>query len=109
LPLPRPYTVEWAGRLVAPVEGVYRLSLRAISSASLHVDGHLVVDRTSPGQMGEGEVYLTSGLHDILVRYLDDQSHSQIYLYWQPPGAEFGLIPPDVLFPPAEGAWWPLP
>jgi hypothetical protein len=109
LPLPRPYTVEWSGRLAVPVEGVYLLSVRAISGASLSVDGQPVIERTSPGQMGEGEVYLAAGLHDIQVRYLDDQSHSQIYLYWQPPGGEQALIPSDVLFPPAEGAWWPVP
>ena len=109
LPLPRPYTVEWQGRLAAPVAGVYRLSVWAVSGASLDINGQPVIDRTAPGQMGEGEVYLVSGLHDIRVRYLDDRSHSQIYLYWQPPEAEHALIPPDVLFPPAEGAWWPVP
>ena len=109
LPLPRPYTVEWRGHLAAPVEGLYYLSVRAISGASLVIDGQPVIEHTSPGQVGEGEVYLAAGLHDIQVRYLDDQSHSQIYLYWQPPGAEHALIPPGVLFPPAEGAWWPVP
>jgi hypothetical protein len=125
LPLPRPYTVEWRGRLAVPVEGVYRLRTKAISSASLYLDGRPVIDRSSPGQVdksppgapgpiAEGEVYLTAGLHDLSVRYLDNQSHSQIYLYWQPPGGEYVLIPCDALFLPdgnsaVEGAWWPVP
>jgi hypothetical protein len=109
LPLPRPYTVEWSGRLAAPVEGVYRLSVRAISSASLDVDGQPVIEETSPGQLGEGDVYLDAGLHDLRLRYLDDQSHSQVYLYWAPPGADSELVPPEALFPPAGGAWWPAP
>jgi hypothetical protein len=125
LPLPRPYTVEWRGRLAVPVEGVYRLRTKAISSASLYLDGRPVIDRSSPGQadgsspdtpgpIAEGEVYLTAGLHDLRVRYLDDQSHSQIYLYWQPPEGEQVPIPPDALILPdensaAEGAWWPVP
>jgi hypothetical protein len=114
LPLTRPYTVEWTGRLAVPVEGLYRLGVRAISRASIDVDGQPVIESTSPGQMGEGEVYLAAGLHDIRVRYLDDQSHSQIYLYWQLPRQDGRwtdpvLIPPDALFPPADGAWWPAP
>ena len=109
LPLPRPYTIEWRGRLAAPVEGSYRLSLKAISGASLDVDGRAVIEQTSPGQLQEGEVYLNAGLHDLRIRYLDDQSHSQVYLYWEPPESDRSLIPPDVLFPPPEGAWWPAP
>jgi hypothetical protein len=109
IPLPRPYTVKWSGRLAAPVDGLYRLSVKAISGASLSIDGQTVIGHTAPGKIGEGEVYLAAGLHDIEIRYLDDQSHSQIYLYWQPPGADHALVPPDALYPPAEGAWWPVP
>jgi hypothetical protein len=54
-------------------------------------------------------VYLDAGLHDLRLRYLDDQSHSQVYLYWAPPGADSELVPPEALFPPAGGAWWPAP
>jgi hypothetical protein len=109
LPLPRPYTVEWSGRLAAPVGGNYRIIVKAISSASLDVGGQPVIEETSPGQFGEGDVYLDAGLHNLRLRYLDNQSHSQVYLYWEPPGADRELIPPEVLFPPAGGAWWPAP
>jgi 4-amino-4-deoxy-L-arabinose transferase-like glycosyltransferase len=106
LPLPRPYTVEWSGRLAAPVDGVYRLGVRAISMASLYVDGERVVEHTSPGQYEEGEVSLTAGMHDLRLRFLDDQDRSQIYLYWGLPGAKgTWLIPPQSLFLPEGGAW----
>jgi hypothetical protein len=123
LPLPRPYNVEWSGRLAIPVDGLYRLRTKAISGAALYLDGQPIIEQSAPGQVDagsadlspvvEGEVYLTAGLHDLRVRYLDDRSHSQIYLYWQPPEGEDVLIPPDALFLPdgnltAEGAWWPI-
>jgi len=109
LPLDRPYTVEWVGRLAAPVSGPYRLGVKAISSASLYVDDQLLVENTLPGVFADGEIHLASGLHDLRVRYLDNQSHSQIYLYWQLPDALPQPIPFDALFLPQEGAWWPMP
>jgi hypothetical protein len=109
IPLPRPYTVEWTGRLAAPVEGTYRLRVKVVGSADLYLDGRPVIEPASSGQIAEGEVYLTAGLHDIRIRYLDDRSHSQIYLYWQLPDADLELVPMGALFPPAEGAWWREP
>jgi hypothetical protein len=109
LPLPRPYTVEWLGRLVAPLTGTYRLGTRAISSARLYIDGQPVIENTAPGQYTATELDLTAGTHDIRVQYLDNQSHSQVYLYWQVPDGRPELIPPHALFPPAEGTWWPVP
>jgi hypothetical protein len=107
LPLPRPYTVEWVGRLAAPVSGSYHLGVQAVSSASLYVDGRPLVQHSPTGLYAGGEVYLEAGLHDIRVRYLDDEAHSQIYLYWQLPEEDLTVIPPDALYLPVEGAWWP--
>jgi hypothetical protein len=109
LPLSRPYTVEWTGRLAAPVSGAYRLGVKAISSASLYVDDQPLVEDTLPGEFADREIYMDAGLHDVRVRYLDNQSHSQIYLSWQLPGTDPQPIPFDALFLPAEGAWWPMP
>jgi hypothetical protein len=61
------------------------------------------------GQFTEGQVHLDTGLHDLVVRYLDDEAHSQVYLYWELPGAKREIIPGDALFLPQEGAWWPVP
>ena len=107
--LPRPYTVQWTGRLFAPAEGTYKLALKAISSASLTLDGKMLIEPSSPGEFREAEVYLGMGLHDIEMRYLDDQSHSQVTLYWQPPDGDVVRVPPEMLFLPHDGAWWPAP
>jgi hypothetical protein len=108
LPMSRPYTVEWRGRLNVPVTGPYGFRVRAVSGASLYVDEELVFDSLSD-QVEGGSLALSAGLHDIRLRYLDDESHSQVYLYWTPPGEEFELVPADALFLPVEGAWWPVP
>jgi hypothetical protein len=108
LPLSRPYTVEWTGQLDVPVSGPYRLRVRAISKATLFVDGELVFD-SAVGPTTPQPLELLSGLHDIRIRYLDDQSHSQIYLFWEHPDGSSELVPSDALYPPQEGAWWPVP
>jgi hypothetical protein len=110
LPLPRPYLVEWRGQLLAPVDGTYRLGIQAVSSAVLDIDGQRVLQSESPGQYTDTEQHMNSGPHDILIRFLDNQDRSQIYLYWQIPGNEdVELVPPEALFLPPDGAWWDVP
>jgi hypothetical protein len=108
IPLSRPYTVEWVGRLLAPISGSYRFAVKAVSSASLWIDGQPLIENAAAGPDAEGFIYLASGLHDIGIRYLDNDEHSQVYLYWTVPDAEQELIPADALYAPAEGAWWPV-
>jgi hypothetical protein len=109
LPLPRPYTVRWQGRLYAPTSGTYSLGLRAVSSAWLAVDGQRLIEPTPLGQLVERELVLDAGMHDLELGFLDDESHSQVYLYWRPPGGQLARIPPEVLSLPRQGAWWPAP
>ncbi len=105
LPLPRPYTVEWTGRLVAPVAGKYQLGLRVTGKAWLYVDGRPLLEEVEePFQAADVE--LSKGEHRLTIRYLDDRDHSQIYLYWQPPGGPMSLIPYQALLLPKEGGWW---
>jgi hypothetical protein len=108
LPLPRPYTVEWTGQLNVPLSGPYRLRVHAVSWAALYLDGRLVYD-SDAGPTSPEPLDLSAGLHDLQIRYLDDRSHSHIYLYWERPDGMSELIPSDALYPPQEGAWWPLP
>ncbi|MFN2158298.1 MAG: PA14 domain-containing protein [Anaerolineae bacterium] len=109
LPLPRPYNVRWQGRLYAPTSGTYALGVRAVSSAWLEVDGQRLIEPTPLGQFVERQLVLDAGMHDLELGFLDDESHSQIYLYWRPPGGQMARIPPEVLFLPRQGAWWPAP
>jgi hypothetical protein len=109
IPLARPYTVDWSGQIVAPLAGVYRFGVQAVGQAAVYVDRQLVAEDAVLGQYADGEAMLSMGTHAIEVRYLDNQSHSQVYLYWQMPQGGRELIPFDVLLLPQEGAWRPVP
>ncbi|MCS6825031.1 MAG: PA14 domain-containing protein [Caldilinea sp.] len=102
VPLPRPYTVEWTGKVAAPVEGLYRFGLESIDESMLWIDETLVVEAQRPNTYAEGEITLSQGLHDIRIRFADRTSHTHINVYWQPPGHERQILPMEVLYPPQE-------
>ncbi|MBI4499324.1 MAG: glycosyltransferase family 39 protein [Chloroflexi bacterium] len=99
VPLERPYAVEWTGSLLVPAPGNYRLGLRAISAASLTLEGMPVVEVTVPGQQQEREVTLAQGSYRLRLRFRDQDSYSQVYLLWAPPGGTLQPIPPEALRP----------
>lgn len=100
IPLPRPYTVEWSGKLAIPASGVYYFGLESIDESQLWIDEQPVVAATAPNVYAEGMVTLDEGLHDIRIRYADRTDHSHINFYWTPPGGGRQIVPPEVLFPP---------
>jgi hypothetical protein len=99
-PLPRPYTVEWAGSLDVPQSGLYRLGLRAVHEAQLYLDGNLLVTTFAPDENIDASVTLEAGLHDLKVLYKDDTDRSQIHLYWTIPTGLLEPIPSQNLWPP---------
>jgi streptogramin lyase/4-amino-4-deoxy-L-arabinose transferase-like glycosyltransferase len=99
-PLPRPYTVEWQGKIAIPQAGPYRFGLESIDEATLWIDEQQVVASTEPNRLTEGAIELSQGLHDIRVRYTDRTDHTHINLYWTIPGNRMQLVPPEALFPP---------
>jgi DNA-binding beta-propeller fold protein YncE len=100
IPFNRPYTVEWAGSLVAPRTGVYRLGLRVVQEAELYLDRRLILTSSGPNQHTEAAVTLEAGLHDLLVRYRDSVDRSRVHLTWIPPNGVFEPIPSENLWPP---------
>ena len=100
-PLPRPYTVEWTGKLYAPQTGDYTFALDSRDGSRLMLDNQLVVDNAEGNTKVENTVSLTEGWHDIIVRFSDETGATQIYLYWTPPGnTEPELVPAKYLSPP---------
>lgn len=98
--LPRPYTVEWRGKIAIPQSGTYRFGLEAIDEAMLTINDQAIVSTTIPNQYKEGAIDLTDGLHDVVIRYADRTDHTHINFYWVPPFSGQQPVPSSVLFPP---------
>jgi hypothetical protein len=108
IPLPRPYTVEWTGKIFAPTEGDYHFALNSVDGSQLILNERVVVDNPNGRTTVEGVTFLTEGWHDIRVRFSDETSATQIYLYWMPPGTgQLELVPTRNLLPPMGK--YPLP
>jgi hypothetical protein len=99
-PLPRPYTVEWVGRINITKGGHYRFGLESIDESILFIDDAQVVSDIKTNEYKDGEVDLSPGFHSIHLRYADRTGYTHINLYWTPPGSEQESIPQDVLFLP---------
>jgi len=101
IPLPRPYTVEWTGKLFAPEAGEYHFALKSVDGSRLILNNQPVVENPNGHTTIENATSLTKGWHDITVTFSDHTSATQIYLYWTPPGrTESELIPTRYLSPP---------
>jgi 4-amino-4-deoxy-L-arabinose transferase-like glycosyltransferase/sugar lactone lactonase YvrE len=112
--LPRPYTVEWTGKLYAPIDGTYKFYTEQLSKSRLLIDGKEVVVNPTANNVVEGSITLDAGLHDIQLLYEDLDNFSHVYLYWQPPTINDKYIIPSLfLLPqlagypdtPAFGTW----
>ena len=100
VPLPRPYTVEWRGKLAVPYGGEYRLGIESIDESELWIDGKPVAASPEPNQYDENAVALTAGLHDIRIRYVARTSYYHVNLYWTPPGRARMPVQAAALIPP---------
>ena len=105
LPLPRPFSVEWTGKVYAPTDGLYRFGTTSVDESWVYINGQMLVDNSrAPGQYVEGALNLTQGFHDIRIRYVDRTGHTYINLFWTRPGRPRETIPSELLFPP-QGAY----
>jgi hypothetical protein len=109
IPLPRPYSVQWTGKLLAPTSGSYDFELYSVDGSQLTLDNNVVVDNPIGRTTVKNSVELTPGWHDIMIHFSDQTSATQIYFYWTPPGAtQRVLVPSENLLPPM-GQYPPAP
>jgi sugar lactone lactonase YvrE/4-amino-4-deoxy-L-arabinose transferase-like glycosyltransferase len=99
-PLPRPYTIEYTGKIAIPVAGDYRFGLESIDESVLFIDEQEVVRAAVPNQYAEGGLLLEAGWHDIRIRFADRTDHTHLNVYWMPPGGPRAILPAAMLFPP---------
>ncbi|HEY3111548.1 MAG TPA: PA14 domain-containing protein, partial [Chloroflexota bacterium] len=101
LPLERPYSVEWRGKVYLPSDGLYRFGTASRDGSWLYLDERLLVDNArGTGDYVEGSLNLTRGFHDIRIRFLDQTGHTFINVFWTPPGRGREPLPTELLFPP---------
>lgn len=101
IPLPRPYSVKWTGKLYIPTDGEYTFALESVDGSKLLIDDQVVVDNPEGRTTVENRASFKKGWHDITVFFSDKTGSTHIYLYWTPPGAsERELIPPRYFSPP---------
>jgi 4-amino-4-deoxy-L-arabinose transferase-like glycosyltransferase len=94
-PLPRPYTVEWVGKINITKGGRYGFRLESVDESTLVIDGGQITSANKAG-----EIYLSPGFHSLRLRYADRTGHTYINLYWTPPDSKQEIIPQEMLFLP---------
>ena len=100
VPLPRPYTVQWTGKVYAPTAGVYRFATESIDQSQVMINNQLIVNNRG-STTSEGNANLVQGWNDIVVRFsFHHTSHTHIYLYWTPPNGQRETVPSRYLSPP---------
>jgi len=70
----------------APVDGIYRFSVRADDAAGVVIDGETVVHNEDYEQPRFGDVPLQRGTHHLRVNYMQRGGGADLRLQWAPPG-----------------------
>ncbi|MDQ3930179.1 MAG: glycosyltransferase family 39 protein, partial [Chloroflexota bacterium] len=93
-----PATVTWAGSIVAPSMGRYRLSMEAPGDGNLLLNGTVVLSTTAQTTKSETELLLARGPHEILLTGMLAEAASQVTLKWAPAGAELAPVAQQYLW-----------
>jgi sugar lactone lactonase YvrE len=99
IPLPRPYTVQWSGKIYAPAAGDYRFATESIDESQVLLNSRVVVSNHGSAT-AEGSAQLQQGWNDIVIRFADHTSHTHMYLTWTPPNGTRETVPSRYLSPP---------
>lgn len=104
--LARDFRVTWNGNIEIATEGEYTFVVGADDSASLFIDGRLVV--TNGGRHAylerQGDVALAAGTHTIRLQYEDAADNAVIRLKWRTPGAHAAVVVPGDALRTPDGA-----
>jgi PA14 domain-containing protein/GDSL-like lipase/acylhydrolase family protein len=101
------FSVEWSGWLRTDRDGEYSFSTRTDDGSTIEIDGHVVVDNGGVhlGTRRTATIAMTSGLHQIRVRFFQAAGLYEFHASWVPPGQKNpSAIPAQQLFvdkPPA--------
>ncbi len=85
----------WQGKLAAPVDGSYTLTVMAAGPQRLYVDNALVLEDDEGATTEAVTLALARGWHDLRLHYRPLPGHAEMQLTWQPAGLQGGPIPPQ--------------
>jgi sugar lactone lactonase YvrE len=97
--LPRPYSIEWRGRLRVPQEGFYAIATAQRSSSDLFLDDTEIITNAEQSVVHDKQLYLSAGWHAVRLVFRDQDNYSSMFLYWTPPGHARSIIPSAFLWP----------
>ncbi|HEU4404286.1 MAG TPA: PA14 domain-containing protein [Polyangiaceae bacterium] len=102
------FSVRWAGQLIAPATGTYRLRTLSDDGIRVRVNGALVINRWtdhSPTTDTSAPLEFTAGQHvDLTVEYYERSGGAVAILSWLVPGATtYAVVPADRLTPSGDG------
>ena len=100
--LPAPFSIEWDGKVNFPQSGSYAIGTLSDDGSQVFIDERLVVDNGGhhADRYVEARATFTEGLHNIRIRYNQDDGGRKLELWWTTPAGKRELIPVSVLFPP---------
>ena len=98
--LPAPFSIEWRGKIRAPVTGLYTFGTNSDDGSYVYIDGQLVVDNggSHGSQYREGQIVLEEGFHDLVVQYFQEIGSREMELWWVPPGGPREIVPLEALW-----------
>ncbi len=90
------FSARWSGALLAPADGVYKLSVIADDGIRLTVDDNTLINEWSDHDSVKfsADAVLTKGPHKIQIEYFNRLGNCCLMLSWTKPGAETEEIIP---------------
>jgi hypothetical protein len=100
------FAFRFRAAVEAPADGVYTFYTSSDDGSELYINGNLVVDNDGLHgmQWRQGDVYLTAGLHNIMVTMFEQGGGEGLLVDVEGPGIPRMAIPDDVLFLPYDPA-----
>ena len=92
------FAFRFQGQLDIPASADYTFYMIANDRGSLYINGTRYIRTTLPNSEYSVQFFLAQGLHDIEVRFYDNDSDNDLQLRWSSAAISKDFIPPENLF-----------
>ncbi len=100
------FSIKWTGWINIETEGNYTFGTNSDDSSMVYIDGNTVVNNNGNHGtiLGYGSIYLTTGLHALVITYHEYTGDADINFVWQAPTStvvthvDYSVVPSDVLY-----------